>query len=256
MAIEGHGRTTKSPENLKIDSRLWLEKLNFLRHWIRAQKDNANTHRTLAVIQIIWIMKYSMDLMLAVTVVLEVTEIQTLKKVLACEIRRVGGGDSLLHLNSEQYVLHTHTSIEETELKLLSLNVCGIRSKLNYPEFINLINSYDIVGVQETKTDELDTVDIPGYKAFLNNRSCISRSRSGGIGLIVKEWLLPSMKVHDIKATDLAIDFTLSEVLYRDGMYDGLMGAVVYIPPYGSRYASEDPFLEIQGALFKFCSKR
>ena len=134
--------------------------------------------------------------------------------------------------------------------------MCGIRSKLNCPEFINLINSYDIVGVQETKTDELDTVDIPGYKVFLNNRSCISRNRSGGIGLIVKEWLLPFMKVHDIKATDLAIFFTLSKVLYRDGMYEDLMGAVVYIPPYGSRYAPEDPFIEIQGALFKFCSKR
>ena len=37
-------------------------------------------------------MKCPMDLTLAVTVVLEVTEIQTLKKVLACEIAGGWGG--------------------------------------------------------------------------------------------------------------------------------------------------------------------
>lgn len=130
-----------------------------------------------------------------------------------------------------------------------------MRTKLNCPEFLNLINSYDILGIQETKTDDLDTIDIPGYKVILNNRSCISRTRSGGVGLIVKEWVLPFLKVHDTKSTDLAIFFTLSKILYRNGQFEDLMGAVVYIPPHGSRYASEDPFLEMQETLFKYCSK-
>ena len=30
---------------------------------------------------------------------------------------------------------------------------------------------------------------------------------------------------------------------------------VVYIPPYGSKYASDDPVLEIQEGLLKLCSK-
>ena len=148
----------------------------------------------------------------------------------------------------------TTITIDETELKFLSLNVCGIKSKLNYPEFLTLIKSYDIIGIQETKTDDLDTTEITGYKVFLNNRSCISKNRSGGIALIVKEWILPFDKVHDTKLTDLAIVFTLSKILCREGSSAALKGAVIYIPPYGSKYASEDPFLEIQEAMLRFSS--
>ena len=35
----------------------------------------------------------------------------------------------------------------------MSLNVCGIMQKLNCPEFITLIRTYNIIGLQETKTD-------------------------------------------------------------------------------------------------------
>ena len=34
-------------------------------------------------------------------------------------------------------------------LKILNLNVCGIKSKLNCPELINLILSYDVIGVKK-----------------------------------------------------------------------------------------------------------
>ena len=73
--------------------------------------------------------------------------------------------------------------------------------------------------------------------------------------MIVKEWILPLLKVHETKQTDLATFFTLSEVLYRDVLLEGLKGAVVYIPPYGSMYASDDPFLETQEGLLNLCSK-
>ncbi|MCG8046283.1 MAG: hypothetical protein N0E48_11620, partial [Candidatus Thiodiazotropha endolucinida] len=48
-------------------------------------------------------------------------------------------------------------------LKLLSLNVCGLVSKSNYPEFLELIKNYDLIGIQESKTDDCDFIDIPGY---------------------------------------------------------------------------------------------
>lgn len=40
--------------------------------------------------------------------------------------------------------------------------------------------------------------------------------------------------------------------MYRDSEFEDLKGAV---PPYGSKYARDDPFLDMQEALFKFCSK-
>ena len=57
-----------------------------------------------------------------------------------------------------------------TKLKFLSINVCGLKSKLKIPEFISLINSYDIIGVQETKLDNADCVTVPGYTVVCQNR--------------------------------------------------------------------------------------
>ena len=81
---------------------------------------------------------------------------------------------------------------EIKNLKILSLNVCGLVSKLKCPEFVSLINEYDLVGIQETKTDDVDShIDIPGYDIYFHNRDNISRYRSGGIALIVKKKFMP-----------------------------------------------------------------
>lgn len=92
-----------------------------------------------------------------------------------------------------------------THNKLLSLNVCGLVSKLSCPEFSNLINAYDIIGIQESKTDDTDAVKIPGYTVFLHNRASISRFRSGGIGLIVKDEILPYVKIDQTKTLKLVL---------------------------------------------------
>ena len=47
-------------------------------------------------------------------------------------------------------------------INFLSINVCGLKRKLNIPEFTELINSYDIFGFQETKLDDVDEIDIDG----------------------------------------------------------------------------------------------
>jgi hypothetical protein len=39
-------------------------------------------------------------------------------------------------------------------LRIVCLNCCGIKTRLQYPEFRNLIQSYDIVCFVETKTDD------------------------------------------------------------------------------------------------------
>ena len=139
-------------------------------------------------------------------------------------------------------------------MTFLSVNVCGLRSKLNCPDFVSLINKYDIIGVQETRTDDIDTIIIPGYSVYLNNRSCNSRSRSGGIGLIVKDTIVPFITIHDTKVSDLILLFTISNVITRSQTKENLKCGIVYIPPYGSKYASEDPFLELQELIFKHCS--
>lgn len=147
-------------------------------------------------------------------------------------------------------------SVTRSDIKILTLNVCGLSSKLISPEFLLLVKQHDIIGVQETKTDDTDTyLDIPGYKIFYHNRQCISRYRSGGIALIVKENLLPYIKVDQSKSSKLILFFTISKRIYSvDNHDDDLVCGIVYIPPQGSKYATDDPYLEIQEELFRYCS--
>ena len=41
-------------------------------------------------------------------------------------------------------------------MSVISLNVCGLRSKLINGELVNTMKQYDIILLQETKTDDLD----------------------------------------------------------------------------------------------------
>jgi hypothetical protein len=49
-------------------------------------------------------------------------------------------------------------------INLLSLNCCGIKSRLQYPEFQNMIRNHDILCFVETKTDDLVVINFPGFK--------------------------------------------------------------------------------------------
>jgi hypothetical protein len=47
-----------------------------------------------------------------------------------------------------------------SNLNVLSLNCCGVKLRLQYPEFCELIKKNDIVCLQETKTDDIDKIDL------------------------------------------------------------------------------------------------
>ena len=143
----------------------------------------------------------------------------------------------------------------KTQLRILSLNVCGLVSKLKCPDFLSLINGYDLIGLQETKTDDVDSyIEIPGFEIFFHNRDCISRYRSGGMALIVRKSLVPFIKLDKHSQSKLILFFTISNSVYGTGnSNEDLRCGIVYIPPHGSKYASTDPYLEIQEELFRFC---
>ena len=81
---------------------------------------------------------------------------------------------------------HEQSRTDRNQLNKLTLNVYRLVSKLSSPEFNLLIQQYDVIGLAETKTDGTDSyLEIPGYKIFFHNRSCIS-SILGGILPLVK----------------------------------------------------------------------
>ena len=137
-----------------------------------------------------------------------------------------------------------------SELKLLSLNVCGLRNKLRYPEFVELINSYDLIGVQETKLDDADCLEIPGYTIICHNRQTISRYRSGGTALIAKNSILPYLKLEQSNSKLIQWFSITTEITNTE---ENIHCGIVYIPPAGSKYASEDPYFEIQHEIDSHC---
>lgn len=139
----------------------------------------------------------------------------------------------------------------DNNLRILSLNVCGLLTKLHCPEFLSLINDYHLICLQESKLDDLDTISIPGYRNFSENRTSVSRYRSGGITVLVKDEIWPYVQIMKSESK-LILWFSISNLLMLNN--EELICGVVYIPPIGSKYANPDPYLELQTEFSKFCS--
>lgn len=119
------------------------------------------------------------------------------------------------------------------------------------PEFTDFLNEYDIIGLQESKLDDIDSVSINGYTIFHKNRKSCSRYRSGGITLLVRNELSSHITIlrNDSKLT---LWFSVSKNIMPNN--SDLICGVVYIPPIGSKYAHTDPYLELQNEYDKFCA--
>ncbi|MEW8547740.1 MAG: reverse transcriptase domain-containing protein, partial [Candidatus Thiodiazotropha sp.] len=139
-----------------------------------------------------------------------------------------------------------------TQLKLLSLNVCGLAARLRCPEFNDLLQTYDIIALQESKTDETDNIILPGYVYVSNNRFKLSRYRSGGIVLLVKENISKYINTEKVSASKLILWFTISGKItcFNEDIHCG----VVYIPPVSSKYAHDEPFTELEREILRYCS--
>ena len=73
---------------------------------------------------------------------------------------------NVVNVNHESQSNKCHFSV-------LSLNVCGLQSKLICPGFLELISKYNTIGLQETKLNDLDHVDVEGYEIHCKNRKTV-----------------------------------------------------------------------------------
>jgi hypothetical protein len=75
-----------------------------------------------------------------------------------------------------------HCSLNKTVINIITINVCGLIRRIQYPECFELVNDYDIFCFVETKTDDVDEIDLPGFIIKMKNRFQLrSRVKSGGI---------------------------------------------------------------------------
>ena len=108
-----------------------------------------------------------------------------------------------------------------------------------------------MIGVQETKLDDIDCIQLPGYEIICKNRKKMSRYRSGGIAVLVNSTFSPFIKFHENKSSHVQW-FTISKRLTN--LESDILCGNIYIPPYGSKYAHEDPYLEIHTEFNHYCT--
>lgn len=76
-------------------------------------------------------------------------------------------------------------------MRIFTLNVCGIRSKIETPDFIESCKKYDVLCFSETKTDDIDTPEMMekfkamGFQMFVRNRHKFTNRWSGGLIIAV-----------------------------------------------------------------------
>ena len=92
--------------------------------------------------------------------------------------------------------------------------MCGLVAKLRCPEFVQFISDYDIICLQESKTDLSDDMCVNGYNVHMLHRQKRSRYRSGGIALLVRDNISSYVTVDTCSKSNLVLLFTVSKELY------------------------------------------
>ena len=144
----------------------------------------------------------------------------------------------------------TYNYFEPKSFTWAALNVCGLRRKILYPDFCDLVSKFELFCVCETKLDESDIFEVPGYTFISQVRKEKCLRKSGGIGVFVKSAL--SEKVTFIDSDSdyvLWIKVDKSAVNTNEDLFCG----IVYVPPSDSRFYSADEFSRFDAEITSMC---
>ena len=137
----------------------------------------------------------------------------------------------------------------KTNLKIGALNVCGLKSRINCPEFIQLIEQYSILCVSETKLDIYDLIEIPNYTFYSKPRSEQVKRKSGGLGFFVHNSLISRINILESNCDYI---FWLK---YEDTCNTEYVIGALYVPPEQSRYFNNDEFFSLENDIQSKCSQ-
>ena len=126
------------------------------------------------------------------------------------------------------------------------LNVCGLISKIISPEFESLILENDLLVFVESKTDELDTFELPKGYTYVSKHRSKCKKGSGGIVIVYRYQLKTKLKYTSTNSK--FVQWVISGDIVNTEK-DLLLGCI-YRSPENSKYSSPDVFNEIEGELF------
>ena len=122
-------------------------------------------------------------------------------------------------------------------LCFLNVNVCGLKSKLNIPEFNELIQSFDVITCTETKLDDLDVINVSQYVCVTKNRRQKVIRKSGGIDVLIRGGIYRYFEYIDTDC-EYVLWFKLDKVLFNTD--EDVFFAAVYVPPAYTDYSQTD----------------
>ncbi|CAG2224847.1 unnamed protein product [Mytilus edulis] len=135
-------------------------------------------------------------------------------------------------------------------IKILSLNVCGIKSKLKAPDLEELCANYDVLCFCESKLDQYDDIEIENFKALPPLNRSNAKCKSGGIIVFVRENIYENVKVLHSSCENV-LWFAVNDVLYKNVLFGS-----VYIPPENSNYSKIDIFDVIEADLIRHTAEK
>ena len=122
-------------------------------------------------------------------------------------------------------------------ISIASLNVCGLKRRLEYPEFQELVNNFEVFCVSESKLDKHDIISLKGYTYVSQIRKQRYLRKSGGIGIFIKNELYRYVSVID-SDSDYILWIKFDKLLF--GTPEDVVLGAVYLPPGDSRFNTQD----------------
>ena len=146
-----------------------------------------------------------------------------------------------------QYVFET-----ETTILFGCINVCGLKHRLNYPEFEEIVTNFDILCVTETKLDHTDVNSVPGYNFLFQQRKQKFIRKSGGTGIFYRNRFEGKVKIIDTES-DYILWVKFEKTLF--GTEEDPAFGVLYIPPAQSRFLNDDEYSNLETEITTMCGR-
>ena len=131
------------------------------------------------------------------------------------------------------------SNVTDSDFCIGFLNVCGLKRRIQYPEFLTFIKNHKILCFAETKLDSHDIISIDGYTYFNQPRRQSYIRKSGGLSFLVHDSIAKYVKRINTESDYIAC-LSLSRQYHH--YEQDIILASVYIPPQQSRFFNQDEF--------------
>lgn len=136
-------------------------------------------------------------------------------------------------------------------MNIATLNVCGLKKRSQYPDFVEYFDKYDLICFVGTKLEDINIISIPGFQCFSQPRKQKYIRKSGGIALFAKDEIFQHCKY---LATDSDYVMWISIDKSRSSIDENLIIGITYVPPSQSRFFNDDELQTLENEITSMCS--